>query len=152
MLHLHSTLRYLILLAAIWVLVKMASGMSGQKPFTKADQRPALIFMILMDIQLLIGLVLYFTGSWGYQLISQMSMSDLMKNNAARFFAIEHIFGMVVALILVHIGYATTKKQIADGKKFKKVFWLFFIAILIILVTIPWAFRTELGRGWMPTS
>lgn len=149
MLHLHSILRYLIIIVAVWALIKLAAGLSGKKPFTKSDKLPAMLFMILMDIQLLIGLYLYFFGSMGFNLLKSVPMGEVMKNSVTRFFAIEHITGMIIALILVHIGYAATKKNIADRSKFKKAFWLFLIAIIVILAVIPWPFR-DLGRGWMP--
>lgn len=149
MLHLHSILRYLVLLFALWAIIKMAGGMNGGKTFTKSDKRPAMLFMIFMDIQLLIGMYLYFFGSWGINLIQKSSsMGDVMKNSVARFFAVEHIAGMIIALILVHIGYAAVKKPISDKKKFKSAFWYFLIALIVILVSIPWPFRMELGRGW----
>lgn len=150
MLHLHSIIRYVILFVALWAIIKMAMGLNGKKLFTKADKRPALFFLIAMDLQLLVGLYLYFFGNYGFHYFKDNAFGDVMKNNVARFFAIEHIFGMIIAVILVHIGYAATKKNIADRKKFKRAFTCFLIAIIIILICIPWPFRQELGRGWMP--
>lgn len=149
MLHLHSVLRYLIILVALWAIINMASGLSGKKPFTASDKRPALLLLILMDLQLLAGLFLYFFGPLGWKLIQSSGMSAVMGNDTSRFFAMEHGIGMLIALILVHIGYAATKKG-SDKKKFSRSFWMFFIALLIILAFVPWPFRENLGRGWMP--
>lgn len=150
MLHLHSVLRYLIILVALWAVVNMAGGLNGKKPFTASDKRPALLFLILMDLQLLVGLFLYFFGPVGFKLIKSSGMSSVMGNDTGRFFAVEHGIGMLIALILVHIGYSATKRNVSDKKKFTKSFWLFFIAFLIILAFVPWPFRESLGRGWMP--
>jgi hypothetical protein len=58
---------------------------------------------------------------------------------------------MIIALVLVHIGYAITKKKdLADKKKFSKAFWLFLIAFILMIAFIPWPFRENLGRHWMP--
>ncbi|HRP89318.1 MAG TPA: hypothetical protein PKX92_04720 [Edaphocola sp.] len=150
MLHLHSTLRYLIVIIAIWAIIKAMSGMGGGKSFTKGDQKPGLFFLICMDLQLVIGLVLYFMGNWGYKLISNGGMGEVMKNSTSRFFAMEHAVGMIIALILVHIGYAASKKASnTDQQKFKKSFWMYLIGFLLILAFVPWPFR-ELGRSWMP--
>lgn len=150
MLHLHSVLRYLVLIVAIWAIFKSMSGMGGAKAFTKSDQRPGLFFMIGMDLQLLIGLVLYFSGNFGLNSIKQLGMGEVMKNSITRFFAVEHTLGMLLALVLVHIGYAATKKaELSDQKKFKKSFWMYLIALIVIFASIPWPFR-DLGRGWMP--
>jgi len=151
MLHLHSILRYLLLIVAIWAIFTMYSGMSGKKSFTPKSKKPALFFLILMDIQLVIGLVLYFVGPLGYKNIQNQGFGEVMKNSVARFFALEHVVGMLIALILVHIGYAITKKtDISDKKKFSNAFWLFLFALILMLSFIPWPFRESLGRGWMP--
>jgi len=151
MLHLHSFLRYLVLLVAIWAIIQMASGLGGKKVFSARDKRPALFFLIIVDLQLLVGLFLYFVGPWGFKNIQNQGFGEVMKNSTARFFALEHVVGMIIALILVHIGYAITKKKdLADKKKFSKAFWLFLIAFILMIAFIPWPFRENLGRHWMP--
>lgn len=151
LLHLHSLLRYLIILVAIWAIIKAASGMGGGKSYTKSDQRPGLFYLIFMDLQLIVGLLLYVMGNFGIKQIEAMGgMGEVMKNNVARFFVMEHTLGMILAIILVHIGYANTKKaNLSDRKKFSKSFWFFLISFIVILASIPWPFR-DLGRGWMP--
>lgn len=152
MLHLHSVLRYLVLFFALWAIFKSMSGMGGNKAFTKGDQRPGLFFMISMDVQLLVGLILYFTGGFGLNSIKSLGMGETMKNSITRFFAVEHLIGMLVALVLVHIGYAATKKaELTDQKKYKKSFWLYLIALVVIIASIPWPFReVGAGRSWFP--
>ena len=151
MLHLHSVLRWIVLIVALWAIIKMASGMSGKKPFTKSDKRPALFFQITMDLQMLIGLYLYFFGEWGMKSISRSGFAEVMKSSIPRFFALEHFVGMLLAVILVHIGYGATKKATSDKKKFTTAFWCFLVALIVIFAFIPWPFR-ELGRGWMPST
>lgn len=141
--HLHNFLRWLVLLFALLTLIKGLSGMGGSKKFTASDKRWALFLMICCDIQLLLGLALYFMGG---HLSNLMNTPDAMKNPAIRFFSVEHAFGMLVAIILVHIGYASTKKDIADASKFKKMFWFTLIAVIIIIAMIPWPGREAIGR------
>lgn len=150
MLHLHSALRWVVLLVALWAIIKMAAGRNGQKTFSASDKRPALFFLITMDLQLLVGLYLYFAGAWGLKNIQNQGFGNVMKDAASRFFAVEHILGMLIAVVLVHIGYSATKKAVSDKKKFSKAFWCFLIALIVILATIPWPFREALGRGWVP--
>ncbi len=149
MLHLHSVLRWLVIIVAIWSLIQYAKGMSDKKAFTKSDRTPALLFLIFMDLQLVIGLVLYFMGGFGIKAIQAHGFGAIMADSILRFFAVEHTLGMLIALILVHVGYAVTKKDIPDQKKFSKAFYLFLIAFIVIFISIPWPFR-DLGRGWMP--
>jgi hypothetical protein len=61
---LHNLFRWLILLFAFWTLLSALSGLSGKKEYTAGDGRSNFFFMLSMDIQLLIGLILYFSGAW----------------------------------------------------------------------------------------
>lgn len=144
--HLHNFLRWFILIFALWTIIKSMSGMSGGKSFTKSDKRPALFLMITADIQLLLGLILYVGKGW----FDVLTSGGFMKLTAQRFWAMEHMVGMLIGIILIHIGYSAIKKDIPDTAKFKKVFWFTLIAFIIILVTIPWPFREAVGRGLFP--
>src|SRR5690606_23013888 len=142
-LHLHNLLRWLVLICGIWAIIKAYSGMKGHRAFTASDKRPPLLFLIFCDIQLLVGLFLYFKKGWANVLSSG---GNVMSNAAQRFFAVEHLLGMVVAIVLVHIGYSVIKKNVSDERKFKNLFWFFTIALLIMLLTIPWPFRDMVAR------
>jgi hypothetical protein len=71
-----------------------------------------------------------------------------MSSSFYRFFAIEHIFGMLVAMALVTIGHSKAKKATTDVEKFKKIKVFYTLALIIILATIPWPFREALGGKW----
>lgn len=146
LLHLHNFMRWVVLLFVVLSLFKGLSGMNGKKVFAAGDKRIALFMMISADIQLLLGLVLYFMKGWHNTLASGTAMS----NKALRFWSVEHIAGMLIAIILIHIGYSSVKKNITDGAKFKKLFWFTFIALIIILATIPWPGRELVGRPLFP--
>src|SRR5690606_23557510 len=103
--------------------------------------------MISCDIQLLLGLALYFMRGWANLLTNGASV---MKDTYTRFFTIEHSLGMIIAIVLVHIGYSSVKKDIPDSAKFRKLFWMTTIALVIILITIPWPFRDIVARPWFP--
>jgi hypothetical protein len=122
-------------------------GMASNTAFTSGDRKTAMFLMISADIQLLLGLALYYLKGWFTVLTSG---GDLMSNKVNRFFAVEHLAGMLIAIILIHIGYAAAKKNIADRAKHKKLFWFTLIAILIIIATIPWPFRELVGRPIFP--
>ncbi len=141
---LHNLFRWLILFFALVTLINSITGMTGKKPFTGGTKKVAMFLMISCDIQLLLGLGLYFMGPWWGLLTGGTAMSDKVN----RFFTVEHTIGMIVAIVLIHLGYAATKKDIADGVKFKRLFWFTFLALLIILGTIPWPGRELIGRPW----
>ena len=104
--------------------------------------------MIATHINLLIGLYQWLVGDWGLNLISQLGMGEVMKSPIYRFWAVEHITGMLIATILITVGRGVSKKNIIDRVKHRKTFWYFLIALVIILLTIPWPFREEIARPW----
>lgn len=142
----HNIFRWLILLFALLTLIKGFGGMGGKKAFTAGDKRSAMFLMICCDIQLLLGLILYFVNGWFGKLTSGNAMGD----DNIRFFSVEHAFGMIVAIILVHIGYSATKKNISDASKYKRMFWFTLIAVIVILGTIPWPGAGMHGRPLLP--
>jgi len=150
MIHLHSFLRYAVLVAALYTLYKIWTAWRANAAFEKSTQKANLLFMILCDTQLLIGLYLYFVGPWGLKNIQNMGMANVMHDKVARFFAVEHFAGMLIALVLVHMAYATAKKNSSDLAKHKKMFWFNFIALIVMLASIPWPFRAAIGRAWFP--
>lgn len=151
MVHVHSVGRWIVLLLLLFAIFN--SLLAGNRPFIKSDNRLGLLLTIFTDIMLLVGLYLYFTGDWGYKQFDNFgSFGELMKNKAARFYAVEHQAGMLIAIILIHIGKAQARRPVGDKVKHRRTMIFYFLALLIILVSIPWPFR-EIGqipvlRGW----
>jgi putative Ca2+/H+ antiporter (TMEM165/GDT1 family) len=137
-LRVHSILRWVLLLCLIITLVKYLVGWQGNRQWKKSDNILSIVFTSLMDIQLLLGLALYFFLSP----ITQFALSDFgaaMKDPELRFYAVEHFSMMLIAVVLVHIGRAKSKKIKIDRNKFKTAFIFFFIALIVMLVVIPWS-------------
>jgi cytochrome bd-type quinol oxidase subunit 1 len=77
----------------------------------------------------------------------------MMKSSTHRFWAIEHMVGMLLGAILITIGWSKAKKAIENAAKFKKIAVFYTIGFIIILATIPWPFREMFeGRSWFPGS
>jgi hypothetical protein len=146
-LDLHSFMRWVVLLFLVLTLVSSFTGMMSRKDFAPKDRRLALFLMVSADLQLLLGLMLYFLNGWFYRLTSE---SGIMSNNILRFWTVEHVSGMLIGLIFIHIGYASTKKKVEDPVKFKRLFLFTLLALIVILITIPWPFRADVGRPWLP--
>ncbi|HMK25407.1 MAG TPA: hypothetical protein VK483_05195 [Chitinophagaceae bacterium] len=149
MLHLHSVLRWVILILLLLALYK--NFVDKNKPFTAGHKKLGLYVMICADLLLLVGLYQWFAGNWGLKSIQANGMSVVMKNSVLRFFAIEHTTGMLIAIILIHLGYSYGKKPVPDPQKHKRILLYFGLALLIILISIPWPFRAVgNGRHWFP--
>lgn len=143
LLHLHNVLRWLVLLTALWAVLRTLPLMFSNRPVLNSDRKAGLFYLIACDLQLLIGLYLYFSRNWDAQLINDGKA--VMANKVLRFWAVEHMAGMLIAIFLVHIGYRAVK----HGKG-KSAGLLFLISLLLILATIPWPFREGIGRGLFP--
>ncbi len=142
--HLHSLLRWLALIAIVVAIVNAIRGMSQRRAFSANDNRWSLLTLIFFHLQLVIGLALYFLAGW-HQQFGELS------NKIVRFFTLEHLVAMVVAIALVTIGRVTAKKVKEDIRKHKRTFAYFVIALILVLSNIPWPFR-EVGAGktWFP--
>jgi hypothetical protein len=137
-LHIHTILRWLILLSMVITLIKYIVGWLGAHRWKKIDNILGIVFTSLMDLQLLTGFTLYFFLSP----ITKMAFSDFgaaMKDDNLRFFAVEHLSVMLIAVVLVHIGRAKSKKAKTDIDKFRTATYFFLIALVIIVATIPWS-------------
>ena len=138
--HLHSLLRWILLLLLVFVVSKAVIGNNSR--FFEKDRKAALFTMIFAHLQLLIGLALYFMRGY-HNLLGEMS------NAAIRFRTLEHPLGMLIAIILITMGYKRIKAGQSDAAKFKAVKVFYGIALIIILLSIPWPFREGMAHyGW----
>jgi hypothetical protein len=145
LLHLHSVGRWLVLLLLLFAIFN--SMVAGSRPFIRSDARTGSILVIFADLMFLIGLSLWFFGPKGFKMIQAMGMSAAMKESATRFYAIEHITLMLIAIILLHIGKSQGKKAISDKSKHVRTMVFYLLALLLMLISIPWPFRA-VGGHW----
>jgi len=101
--------------------------------------------MIFMDIQVFLGMLLYFNNGW-FDKFKHLGI--YMKDTNQRFFVLEHWLIMLIAWALVHAGRTFTKKASTPREKYKKTLIYFGVALLLILIAIPWPFREALARPW----
>lgn len=148
LLHTHSVGRWLILLLLLIAIFN--SAVAGGRPFIKSDNTTGLLLTSVTDLMFLIGLALWYFGPNGYKVIENAGgMSAVMKDPVQRFFAVEHITAMLIAVILIHIGKAQAKRKIADNIKHRRTVIFYLIALIVILISIPWPFtQAGAGRGW----
>jgi hypothetical protein len=148
--NLHNILRWAVIIFGVLSIFVGLRGLNGRRNFGSGDKRIALLFLISCDIQLLLGLVLYFTK--GYQnKFAGGGMGAVMKDATMRFWTVEHLVGMLIGIILVHIGYSGTKGARPEGSKFRRLFWCSLIAIILFAMMAPWPFRAPgVARPWFP--
>jgi len=133
---LHSWLRWLVLVMGLIAVLRAVTGTIRRRPWAPGDDRAGFFFTMLLDLQVLIGLLLY---AW-LSPITREALRDIgaaMKSNGLRFFAVEHVFGMIIALALAHIGRVRIRKSDAS-RRHKLAFIFFGLALFAILASIPW--------------
>ncbi len=147
LLHTHSLVRWIMLGLLIFTVFRAYNGWKSNRTYTPGDKKLALFTLIFSHVQLLIGFVLYMVSPMVQSALSDMG--GAMKDRMLRFWAVEHISAMIIAILIITFGHALAKRAKTDSEKFKKVFIYFLAALVLILITIPWPFtQTGAGRGW----
>jgi hypothetical protein len=141
LLGLHSLLRWFILILLIINIFR--SLVEADLPYTETDKKWNLRLLIIAHINLLVGFYQYFFGPKGFTFFTENGVSAVMKNAEMRFFAVEHITGMIIAVVLITVSRSVAKKDIPPIRKNKKLATLYILAFIIILASIPWPFRFE---------
>lgn len=135
----HSYWAYLVLFMVLVAALNALAGVFSKKDFTAKDFRLALFALIVSHIQLLIGLIIYFVSPFGTQSISANGMGEVMKNSVSRLYVMEHPLMMIIAIILITIGYSKSKKKVDSKSKFKTLAIFYTIGLIFMLSRIPWA-------------
>ena len=132
----HSWLRWAVLIVGLIAIVRGLGGWSDARPLPRVDERAGFWFTMTLDIQMLLGLVLYFVLS-PFTTQALQDFGGAMRNSGLRFWAVEHLAGMVIGIALAHVGRARISKAAASRKH--RVAAIFFgLALLVILASIPW--------------
>jgi hypothetical protein len=133
----HSILRWIILLAGLLAVARACAGWTGGRPWTDTDNRAGIWFTASLDLQLLVGLLLYLALSP----LTQLAMADpaaAMGNSGLRFWLVEHPFGVVLALVFAHVGRVRIRRASADKSRHRIAAIFFGIAFVAVLLSTPW--------------
>jgi hypothetical protein len=133
----HSLLRWAVLVAGLLAAARGITGWRARRPWTLADERAGFWFILTIDLQFLLGLLLYAALSP----LTRAAFNDFgaaMKDNVLRFWAVEHLVGMLVAVALAHVGRARVHKTSDDARRHRLVALFFTLALMAILASIPW--------------
>ena len=133
----HSTVRYFVLIAILISIFRSARGWFGTAPFNKLDDKLSVWLLIMAHTQLILGLILYSVSP--VVIFSAASMKDPI----ARYWLVEHISTMIIAITLITLSRITTKRLDDAVKKHKRVFLYNTFALVLILMAISMS-----GRGF----
>ena len=138
----HSFLRWAVLILLLATIIKSLNGLISKRSFSNSDNKISLFMMISAHTQLLVGIILYF--------VSPFVQFGNVKDPEIRFFTMEHSTMMIIAIVFMSLARILSKKAATDNAKFKKLFTFSLIALLIILMAIPWPFpmMSHVMRPW----
>jgi hypothetical protein len=134
-LHLHRTIAYIALLLLFISSLKSLHAFLNRRSYEKIDKTMALAALIAVHTQLILGFALYFirpwAGMWG-------SMGEVMQDSTNRMWVIEHPFVMLVAAVLITIGYSRAKKMTNSTSKHRTQGFLYLLGFALVLSRVPW--------------
>ena len=141
LLHAHSGLRWVVLILLIAAIFN-AFGKKNGGVWTAKDKKITLFAMVFTHIQLVLGIILYFMSP------KVQFVNSMINETTLRFYTVEHISLMLLAIVAITIGYRKSKRSLHDSEKFKIVALCYSIGLLLILFGIPCPFR-GLGTTWI---
>ena len=134
---LHSLLRWAVLVAGLVAWFRAIGGYTAKRPWTPKDELWGLLLTISVDLQMLVGLVLYiFLSPITRQGVRNFAAS--MQIPPVRFFTVEHLAGMIIGIALVHIGRVRIRKAADPAAKHRTAMIFFGIALIVMIISIPW--------------
>jgi uncharacterized membrane protein YadS len=138
----HSGLRWIALFLLVFAIYNAFSSKS-KNTYEKKDKMINLFAMVFLHVQLLLGLILYFTSP------KVVFTEGWMKVAQARFYGMEHILLMLIAIIVVTIGRKKAEKSSLAADKHKKIMLWYLVGLILIFVSIPWPFRNLGVDSWI---
>lgn len=142
----HNLLRWAVVLTGLAAVVRAAGGVSSSRQWSDQDDSTGRWFSLAMNAQFLVGLAMYL---WVSPIVKTAlaDMGSAMKEATLRFWAVEHVTMMVLALGFVHMGRARVKKS-AGSAKHKTALIFFGLALACIALGTPWPWSGQ-ARPWI---
>jgi hypothetical protein len=137
LLFVHSWLRWFVIFGGVAALGGATGGLVAKRAWLPADNIRIRLFTGFLDLQLLIGLILYFFLSP----VTQSGFEDMgraMRDPILRFFTVEHIVGMLAANALAHVGQSRVKRLTEPVARHRNVLVFVGLSMVILLLSIPW--------------
>jgi hypothetical protein len=131
---LHNWIRWIALVAAI------GAAFAAFRRQGSIAERWGLVAMTALDLQMLLGLMLYLVVSPNMQEILN-NFGGAMKDPVSRFWAVEHISAMLGAVIVAHVGRVLGRKAKTPEAKRTRIMFAFGLASVLMILGMPWPGR-----------
>ena len=128
---LHSWIRWVALVGAVGTV--LAALMNRER----TAEGWSLVAMIGLDLQLLLGLLLYLVLSPNMAEI-RAHFGEAMQNPQLRFWAVEHLTAMLIAIVLAHVGRVLARKARTPTAARMRLLVCFGLALILMIAGMPW--------------
>lgn len=118
----HGEIRWLVAIVAAIIIVKFLIGWLGKKEYASLDRTLLTIYTIVLDINVLLGLILLFSRGF----------------NGLR---LEHATTMILAVIAAHVT-AIWRKSTDSPTKYRNQLLMVLLSLLLVVMGV-----IRLGRG-----
>ena len=144
-LSIHNLVRWVALILGILAVVRMYIGWFRKLPWIPADKKIGSYYTIALDIQFLLGLILFlFLSPFGLQAYLKFGAGYVMQQADFRFFGFEHVLYMVLAIVLGHLGSVFSRRAEKPLDKHRRGAIFYTLSVLLLLLGMPW------GRPVLP--
>ena len=149
LLQVHSVVRWLVLLGIIVPLARAYWGLLSPRLFSRSDRLGVSLGTMASHTQLLAGMALYMSSP--FVSLFWSAPADGAANRQLLFFSLIHITGMITSVVLMSVGSSLAKRAEEDRRKFRLIAIYWTIAVVLILLLIPWPFSPLAQRPlWRP--
>lgn len=136
LLSIHGYWRWVVLLTGIVSIVVAIRGLIGHRTFAPAGRKAGVLYVTAIDMQFLLGIALLFTSP--LVKIAWMNMGAAMKQHELRFFSVEHVTAMIIAVTFAHIGWIRCKRAVEDRLKYRRLLVWNLLSLVAVAIGIPW--------------
>jgi len=134
----HSVLRWVALLLGAVAVWRAMTGQSRGRAWAPADSAAGLAFMIVLDLQLLVGLVLYVKSPITILGLHELDLAA--RSPALRFFTFIHPAIMLASVVCAHIAQRRISSATRDAERFRSATVFHGLALILAIAGTPWPF------------
>lgn len=144
---LHSIVRWLVLFSLVYSIFRASKGYFQNLKFSGADNTIRHWTATIAHIQLVLGISLYSQSPivkyfW-------KNFNEAKESFDIMFFGLIHMLLMLISITLITIGSAVSKRKLSHEEKFQTILMYYGIALIIILIAIPWPFSPLANRPYL---
>lgn len=133
----HNLARWIVLLTGVWAVLLVWRGWLGRRQWTSTEARAARVFVGALDLQFLLGVLLYAVSPLTRQGFADMGAA--MSDAPVRYFLVEHPVIMIIAIAAAHLGAVQIRKATTDGERFQRASIFLGLSFAAVVGFIPWA-------------